>query len=580
MGTSLFSEVTSAQEKMLEQLPPDQRAAIEGKMNDSNDLKEDIEKALDDESFLVERPKFKEEEDKCQECIFGYDLFRFSPSTFAPSNNVPISFSYILGPGDQLTISLYGPKNVTETGFISREGIFNLPLLGPVTLAGLTFSEAQESLQKRMKEELIGTDITISLNKLRSITVYVLGEAYKPGSYTLSALSTITNTLFVSGGVNKLGSLRNIQIKREGKLVNTYDLYDLLVKGDTSTDIRLRDGDTIFIPFIENKVTLGGAFKRPHMYELLEGETLEDVISLAGGFKAEVGFNPQIEHSSINRVSNKREISMVIYNENTINKKISNGDALNVSEISGLKPISVKVTGEFKNPGVYSISEGDTILDVVSKAGGYTNSAFVEGAVYLREEVAKIEQEGFKRTADNLEQLLFNVIQDGELEVTEFSFLPLSQIIERLRKIEPVGRVVMSLDTLELKTDPYSNFEVRNGDRIHVPKRPSSVSVVGEVLSATSVKFIPDYQIDDYLNSAGGLNNQADQDRIYIIGPNGQAEIYKRRYLGKNNMQIIPGSTIVVSRDPRPWDAVKITQIITPILADLATSAAAIAAIQ
>ena len=583
MGSSLFSDITPEQEELLKNLPPDQRTAIEGKMKDSNKLSEDIEEAFAEESFLVERPKLDEEEEKknkCEECIYGYDLFRFSPSTFAPSNSVPVSFSYILGPGDQLTVSFYGANKISETGFISREGTFNLPILGPVTLAGYTFSEAQESLKKRMKEELIGTEISITLNKLRSITVYILGEAYKPGSYTLSALSTITNTLFISGGVNKLGSLRNIEIKREGKLVNTYDLYDLLVKGDTTTDIRLQDGDTIFIPFIENKVTLGGAFKRPHIYELLDGETLEDVISFAGGFKSEVGFNPEIELSSVNRASNKREISRVVYNENTINTKILNGDALNVSEISGLKPFSIELTGEFKNPGVYSISEGDTVLDIVSKAGGYTNSAFVEGGVFLRKEVAKIEEEGFKRTADNLEELLFNVVQDGSIDVTEFTFLPIITVIKRLREVEPIGRVVMSLDTLDLKTDPYSNFEVRHGDSIYVPKRPSSVSVVGEVLAATSIQFYPEKKVSDYIGAAGGLNSQADRDAIYIIGPDGQAELYKKKFLRNSNIELIPGSTIVVSRDSRPWDAINMAQILTPIFANLAISAASIAAIQ
>ncbi|MDC0075969.1 SLBB domain-containing protein [Gammaproteobacteria bacterium] len=582
IGSSLFSDVTLEQEELLKKLPPDQRTAMLEKMEESNELSEDIEESFSRESFLAERPELKEGEkeiNKCEECVYGYDLFRFSPSTFAPANIVPVSFSYILGPGDELTVSFYGSNEDSITGFIQRDGTFNLPLLGPVNLAGFTFTEAQEHLKKRIKEELIGTKISISLNKLRSITVYVLGEAYKPGSYTLSALSTITNTLFLSGGVNKLGSLRNIQIKREGKLVNTYDLYDLLIKGDTTTDIRLRDGDTIFIPFIENVVTLGGAFKRPHLYELLDGETLEDVISFAGGFKAEVGFNPEIELSTINRVSNKREISRVVYNENSKNKKILNGDGLNVSEISGLKPFSVELTGEFKNPGVYAISEGDTVLDVVSKAGGYTNSAFVEGGVFLREEVAKIEEEGFKRTADNLEELLFSVVQDSSTEVTEFTFLPVITVIERLRKVEPVGRVVMSLDTLELKTDPYSNFEVRHGDRIHVPKRPSSVSVVGEVLAATTIQFYPEKKVNDYIGAAGGLNSQADRDAIYIIGPNGQAELYKSKYLGKSNIEIIPGSTIVVSRDSRPWDALNIARILTPILADLAISTAAIAAV-
>ena len=583
IGSSLFSEVTADQEMMLKQLPPDQRAAIEEKMKDSKELTEDLEKAFNRESFLVERPKLDEEEEKknkCKECIYGYDLFRFSPSTFAPVNSVPVSFSYILGPGDQLTVTLYGAKKASKTGFISREGTFNLPILGPVSLAGYTFSEAQESLKKRIKEELVGTEISITLNKLRSITVYILGEAYKPGSYTLSALSTVTNTLFISGGVNKSGSLRNIEIKRRGKLVNKFDLYDLLLKGDTTTDIRLEDGDTIFIPLIQNRVSLGGAFQRPYVYELLDGETLEDVISFAGGFKVEVGFNPVIEFSTINRVSNKREISRVVYNENAKNRKILNGDGFNVSEIASLKPLSIELTGEFKNPGVYSITEGDTVLDVVSKAGGYTNSAFVEGGVFLRKEVAKIEEEGFKRTADNLEELLFSVVQDGGIEVTEFTFLPIMKIIERLREVEPVGRVVMSLDTLELRDDPYSNFEVRNEDRIHVPKRPSSVSIVGEVLSATTIQYFPDYKLNDYISSAGGVNNQADLDRIFIIGPNGKAEIYKRKFLGKDSIRLIPGSTIVVARDPRPWDALQIAKIITPILADLATSAAAIAAIQ
>ena len=138
----------------------------------------------------------------------------------------------------------------------------------------------------------------------------------------------------------------------------------------------------------------------------------------------------------------------------------------------------------------------------------------------------------------------------------------------------------MSLDTLELKTDPYSNFEVRDGDRIHVPKRPSSVSVVGEVLAATSIQFYPEKKVSDYIGAAGGLNSQADRDAIYIIGPDGQAELYERRYLRSSNIELIPGSTIVVSRDSRPWDAINMAQILTPIFANLAISAASIAAIQ
>ena len=138
--------------------------------------------------------------------------------------------------------------------------------------------------------------------------------------------------------------------------------------------------------------------------------------------------------------------------------------------------------------------------------------------------------------------------------------------------------MVSSFDLLELKTNPYANFEVRDGDKIIVPKRPNAVSIVGEVLNPTSIKFDPSYSINNYLNSAGGLNFQADKDRIYVIAPNGESRIHKRKFL-RNDDDIMPGSTVVVSRDSRPWDAIKLTQIITPILADLATSAAAIAAI-
>jgi len=585
LGFPLMSEVTEEQEALLKNLPPDQRNAIMGKMEKSNDLNEDIEKSFSKEGYLIQRPNKEEIEEiePCDDCVYGYDLFRFSPSTFAPANIIPVSSTYSLGPGDGLEINLYGSEKGSKKGLISREGTFELPIIGTVSLSGLTFSEAKELLKDRVSNELIGTSVSVSLTELRSITVYVLGEAYQPGSYTLSALSTITNALFVSGGVNKKGSLRNIQIKRGNKIVETYDLYDLLINGDTTSDLRLEDGDTVFIPFIQDRVTLGGAFKRPFVYEIKKEDTLNDVISFAGGFKSEVSSQPRIEYSSIDRVNNKREITSFLLDKKNRNNTIQNGDVVNVSEIAGLKPLSIEMVGEFKNPGVHSITVGDTILDVINKAGGYTSSAYSQGAVFLRKSVAKQEKQAFMRSADNLEELIIQIISDtSSVEnappVTEFSLAPFLSLISRLRNVEPVGRMVSSFDLLELKTNPYANFEVRDGDKIIIPKRSNSVSVVGEVLNATSIKFYPDYDVNDYLNSAGGLNFQADKDRIYVIAPNGESKIYKRKFLRKGT-DIMPGSTVVVSRDARPWDAVKLTQIITPILADLATSAAAIAAI-
>lgn len=573
----VFADITAAQEDLLLQLPPDQRASVEAKMDKSNKIEEELDEIFSQDSFLVERPDEDEEEIKrCEECIFGYDIFQYSPSTFAPANIVPVSSTYALGPGDILTVNLYGAQKGSKTSSIARDGTFDLPVMGSIGLTGLTFAEAQNVIKERAKTELIGTEVSVSLNELRSITVYVLGEAYKPGAYTLSALSTVTNTLFLSGGVNKQGSLRNIQIKRGGSLVKQYDLYDLLVYGDTSTDFRLEDGDTVFIPFIESTVRLGGSFKRPYLYELLEGETLKDVISLAGGFKNEVSLNPQIEYTTINRISNQRDMSLITYNEKTQNTAISNGDTVNVSENSGLEPLYVELTGQFKKPGVYSFKQGDTILDAILKAGGYNESAFSEGGVLLRKEVAVQEKAAYERSADNLESLLIDIVQDSSAEVTEYTLAPITKLVDKLRNIEPLGRVVASFDILELRTDPYANIEIQKGDKIHIPKRPNSVSVIGEVLKSTSMQYHPEYELNDYLDSAGGFNKKADEKQVYVISPNGQAKLYKRKFL-QQSFDIVPGSTIFVPRQTR--DGLGLARIATPVFADLAVSAAALSSI-
>ena len=263
----------------------------------------------------------------------------------------------------------------------------------------------------------------------------------------------------------------------------------------------MEDGDTVFIPFIQDRATLGGSFKRPFIYEIKKGDTLNDVISFAGGFKSEVSFQPRIEYSTIDRVNNKREIISFLLDEKNRNKAIQNGDVVNVSEISGLKPLSIEVVGEFKNPGVHSITAGDTILDVINKAGGYTSGAYTQGAVFLRKSVAKQEKQAFMRSADNLEELIVQVVSDTSSTqdapgITEFSLAPFLILVERLRNIKPVGRMVSSFDLLELKTNPYANFEVRDGDKIIIPKRPNAVSIVGEVLNPTSIKFDPSYSIN------------------------------------------------------------------------------------
>ena len=183
-------------------------------MNRRDELTDELDEIFEESNSLIERPELELLDEKCIDCIYGYDFFKYSPTTFAPTSDIPIPTDYILGPGDFLEFNFFGSSNIKAQSYISREGEVVLPLLGPVNLLGLTFSEARETLSLKAKNELIGIEVTTSLKKLRSISVFLLGEAYKPGKYTVSGLSTVINALFVAGGVNENGSLRNIQVKR------------------------------------------------------------------------------------------------------------------------------------------------------------------------------------------------------------------------------------------------------------------------------------------------------------------------------------------------------------------------------
>lgn len=574
---------STAQLQMLEQLPPDQRANILSKMQMGAGLQEEIQETFEEATNLVLRPELEDItdlENYCPDCIYGFNFFQYSPTTFAPVDNSPVNSDYRIGPGDNLIVNFYGGGPDKERKIVvsvNRESKAVLPYVGPVNFLGMTYQEARAHLEKIVESTLVGTKVEMSLKETRSIGIYVLGEAYKPGRYVMSGLSSVSNALFVSGGVNEQGSLRNIQIRRNDKVISTYDFYDFLLKGSLESDVILQDGDIIFVPFIENSIHLGGAFKRPHRYEFIEGETIEDAIFLAGGFNSEVYGSPKLELSSIDNESAKRELTYLDPNEASA-RPLKNGDVINISSVVGVDPRTIKLTGEIQNPGSYSIQPGDRILDIINRAGGFSTEAYFQGSVYLREDVAESQKVAFERAADELENTIVDIVTQNSVNVGEYTILPISNLIKKLREEEPVGRMIVNLDTLQLKSDPIVNFVVQDGDELYVPKRPSSVSIVGEVLNSATVGFNPNFTIDEYIDQAGGLKDSADRNKIFVILPNGKAQLVKKS-LFKSEKGILPGSTIVISRDSKPFDAIRWTQIITPILADLATSAAAIAAI-
>ena len=588
-SAELRTGLSDSQKAVLETLPKDQRESIIIKMRQAETLESELEDTFEGIVTVVARPERRvltEEEEaqylkESRNWIFGYEQFQTSPTTFAPSSSMPIPPDFILGPGDMFTIEYYGNENISsQKKFISRSGQFTLPLLGPVTLAGLTFKEAQELVKQKVASELAGTNVDLRLGLLRSITVYVLGEAYSPGSYTVNALSTLTNILFVSGGVNELGSVRNIQVKRSGKTVYTFDFYELLLKGDTKSDVRLQDGDVIFIPLINKTARAEGFFKRPHLYELKEGDTVKDLIYFAGGFTSRVTEKARMELSSINGETKERDLDFFFAtDEGKLSELVKDGDAIKVSEIGALQESSIKVVGEVKYPGMYTIQRGDRMLDILERAGGISKQGYSLGSVFTRKKIAEEQAVSFERSANLLEQAIADALTGGYTNISQSSLGPVSVLISRLRNTRPIGRLTVDTDPLLLKRDPFKNILLEDGDSLYIPKRPSSINVVGEVNSPSSHTFSSDVSIQNYLQKAGGLRATADSSKMYIILPNGESSLINRRSTSKRHSNLIPGSTIVVPRDPRPFDWLVMTRTIAPIFANLATSAAAIAAI-
>ena len=572
----IISEITEEQKLMLESLPPDQRSSVMSKMEAANELEDNLEEVFKSDQNLIVRPDYSGGSTACSDCIFGYEFFKYAPTTFAPINNVPVDSDYILGPGDKLLVNLYGTNNKRIESYISSDGNFFLPPLGPISLMGLSYGDASKLIKERVNNEIIGTEASVTLREVRSINVYMLGEVYQPGKFTMSGLSSVSNALIVSGGVNETGSLRNISVKRNNKTIATYDFYEFLLKGSLENDIKLLDGDVVFVPFIENTVRIGGAFKRPGNYEVLNGETVDDAIKLAGGFTQDVPLNPKIELSFYDQSSESRIYKYLEQNE--LVTKLTGQSSINVYSKPGYKVEIIKLIGEFINPGEYAIRPGDTVLDIINRAGGYTEDSYSEGGIFLRRSVAKMQKDAFLRSADALEDSIVDIVTKGSNNLSEFTLSPISRLISRLRSEEPIGRMVLNLDYLALKNKPAVDFRVQDGDELYIPKRPNSISVVGEVLYSSTLGFDPGLEVSDYIDLSGGLKESADSERIFVIFPNGRSSLVKRSLFSSTNI-LIPGSTIVVSRDLRPFDAINLTQIITPILADLATTTAAIAAI-
>lgn len=366
------------------QQQPIQQPVVEGTLESQLEKPTKIEPANKKLSAFEEYVQGKSPETISTDITqFGYDLFLPS-STFAPVDIVPVSPDYLLGPGDEIRITLWGKVNAEKPATIDRDGKISLPQIGVLHLAGLRFSEAKTFLETEFSRYYKASEVkmNVSMGRLRSIRVFVVGKARRPGSYTLSSLSTLINALFAAGGPSKAGTMRDIQVKRNGETLVHFDMYDFLLKGDKTNDIRLMPEDVIFIPTIGPLAGIAGDVRSPAIYEL-KGETdLNSFIEMAGGLN-EIAFKGRIQ---IGRVIHNSEQNTFESNLDEIKTKfikVQPGDLIKVFSVVQDKKF-VRLSGAVQREGEYAAGPGMTIKDLISTAGGLKDYAYSNGAELTR----------------------------------------------------------------------------------------------------------------------------------------------------------------------------------------------------
>ncbi|MGC9423759.1 SLBB domain-containing protein, partial [Vibrio sp.] len=817
---------TPEQLRMFQNLPADQQAALAQQYGISlPKTGSNASQPLPMAEINTPRPEHTEDkaqptsnqdqtnEDTTELTRFGLELFASSPSTFAPVSDVPIPADYRVGPGDELVIQLFGKENTTHRLRVNREGVINFPALGPISVAGLSFSEVRASLSQRVQEQMIGVRSDITLGELRTMQIFVMGEAYKPGAYTVSALTTISQAIYYSGGFSKSGALRNIQLKRHGQVVQTLDMYDLLLKGDTSADVRLMPGDVVWIAPVQQTITVKGEVQRPAIYEIKPGETYQDILTMVGGLTANAlpeqvqikrladhglrnvltlnltkqpdlaktahkgdeltvskrsnllqqyiqlqgditqpGFvewrqgirisdlfhspdsafnptadmqyalvvreinqqrdirvlqfsladallNPDGEHNlalhnrdqvivfnrdggeldegaksdvvksfeeakqqaqqeeasekqqlsesksassharrtllapillqlrqqatydqpapiaeligevkypgrypisqqgtlqdllvaagglSANAYANNAELTRGATQENpnlTVERinlhEVVTGqrdvhvyprDRLNVFEQPGVNhEHTVVLKGEVKFPGIYTIRRGETLAQLLQRAGGLTEFAHPQGAIFTREALRQQEQKLLSQYAADMRREVAKKTFNADSRVSNVINDPDKTLafIEEATKQRALGRMVVQLDQI---IDGYAgaNFMLEDGDFLFVPTYRNTVSIMGEVQVGITYLLDPSLTVDDYINRAGGMKKQADDDRIFVVRADGS--VFKPNtgfWFGHRNEALKPGDTIVVPVDTDYRDALNVWTAATQIL--------------
>lgn len=458
--------------------------------------------------------------------VFGRDIFRNKRLNFAPSENLATPRNYKLGPGDEVIIDIFGANQTTLRSVISPEGSINVDILGPVYLNGMSIEDANVYLKKKLASIYAGikrdgesSDIRLSLGQIRSIQINVMGDVTYPGTYNLSSFSTVFHALYSAGGIKEPGSLRNIIVNRNGRNIATVDVYDFLMNGNRSGDIRLEEGDVILVPSYKTLVKVNGKVKRPMFFELKEGESLANLIEYAGGF-AQGAYTSNI--TVVRQTGKEYEVCTV----NEMDRKIfqmRNGDDVEVGELVSRFKNKISIKGAVYRSGIYQLDgETNTIKALINKAEGLMPDAFTNRGILNRER------------------------DDRSLEM-------------------------LSVDIEGILKGTVPDVALRNNDELYIPSKydlsdAGTLTISGEVADPCTIVYAENMTLEDLIIRAGGLLESASLARVDVIRrvKNANATVaaeeiskmfsfsVKDNYVieGENGFKLQPYDEVIVRRSP------------------------------
>jgi protein involved in polysaccharide export with SLBB domain len=545
-------------EDYLQSLPEGVREDVLNKIEAKDDL---------DKPVYRRASTFIDKGEGVNKSLFGSDFFDVMQTSFMPINEPNLDSSYILDFGDVLEIQIIGQKDQIDNYSINRDGSINLPDIGRLNLSGLSLNDASNLIKAKVSSAYIGTEAYISLKNIRDINILIVGNAYNPGIYTLNGNSNMLHAISMAGGINDIGSYRDINLIRSGKVIDTLDIYEVLVFGKYNFSSGLRSGDSIVVGPIGKRVSIESGVMRLATYEIKSNETFDDLLKFANGFSKDINLDQLV----VKRVSGGKSEIINLTLDEMQSFEFLNNDSIFIQEY---KIDTVSILGSVNNPGTYKFSKGTTLSEAIKKSGGYDSSAYLFGGYLENQKALEINEISKDRLYDTF---LTNLIMNSGA-TSSIQDSGVMEILIQIKNSKSTGRVIAEFDLDIISSDPSKDTILEDGDKIFIPQLTQQVFIQGEVSNSGAIRYASGQDIDYYINKSGGALLTADLDNIFIVHPNGETENFANKsrlsfIVEDNNKELIyPGSIIYIPQKTNFANSLQTASIWAPIISSIALS--------